>query len=128
MKKIIMILGISILSFFGKAYAEMTYGVSAAFTQVDASGTETEGTEKNTGDADNALLIPSIFIEYAYSDAIAIGLDYIPMSADVSSKTKSRSDVEKSVTGTAATTSTNRDNKAQAELEKPYHSLCKTTC
>lgn len=117
MKKIIMILGISILSFFGKAYAEMTYGVSAAFTQVDASGTETEGTEKNTGDADNALLIPSIFIEYAYSDAIAIGLDYIPMSADVSSKTKSRSDVEKSVTGTAATTSTNRDNKAQAELE-----------
>ena len=47
------------------------------------------------------LVIPSLFVEYAYSDTIAVGLDYIPMSADVSNKTKSRSDTETSVSGTA---------------------------
>ena len=117
MKKTITIVLISMLTFFGKAYAEVSFGVSAALTKIDASGTETEGGEKTTGGADNTVIIPSLFVEYAYSDTIAVGLDYIPMSADVSNKTKSRSDTETSVSGTAASTSTARTNKAQAELE-----------
>ena len=46
MKKAIYVLMISMLTFVGKAYAEISYGVSASLTQIDASGTETEGGEK----------------------------------------------------------------------------------
>ena len=114
MKKTILVIMISMLTFVGKAYAEISYGVSASLTQIDASGTETEGGEKNSGDADNLVVVPSLFVEYGFSDAISVGLDYIPLSADVSKNTKSRTDVETSVTTT--TTTTSRTQKAQAEL------------
>ena len=105
------------LAFSSASYAEMQYGVSGALTFIDASGTETEGGEKNNGDADNIVVIPSVFAEYAFSDTISVGLDYIPFKADVSDKTEKRSDTETSVTGTATTTSTSRTQQAQAELE-----------
>ena len=118
MKKIHQIfIALAMLAFSSASYAEMKYGVSGALTFIDATGTETEGGEKNDGDADNVVVIPSVFAEYAYSDTISIGLDYIPLKADVSDKTKSRSDTETSVTGTATTTTTSRTQKAQAELE-----------
>ena len=117
MKKLFLVLTLAMFTFVGKAYAEMSYGISGALTQIDASGSETEGGETNSGSADNTVLIPSVFVEYAISDKISIGLDYIPMTADVSNKTKSRSDVETSVTGTVTTTATSRTQKAQAELE-----------
>ena len=117
MKKLYAIVFMAMLAFTGKAFAEMSYGVSAALTKIDASGTETEGGEKTDGSADNTIIIPSVFVEYAYNDTISVGLDYIPLSADVSDKTKKRQDTETSVTGTVTTTSTAREQKAQAELE-----------
>ena len=108
---------IAMLTFVGKAYAEVSYGISAAVTKIDASGTETEGGEKSNGSASNTVIIPSVFAEYSLSDTISIGLDYIPLKADVSNKTKQRTDIETSVTGTATATSTSRTQKAQAELE-----------
>ena len=105
------------LSFTSASYAEMKYGVSGALTFIDASGTETEGGEKNSGDADNIVAIPSLFAEYAFSDTVSVGIDYIPLSADVSDKTKKRTDTETSVTGTKTTTSTSRTQTANAELE-----------
>ena len=105
------------LAFSSASYAEMKYGVSGALTFINASGTETEGGEKNNADADNIVVIPSVFAEYAYSDKLAFGIDYIPFKADVSDKTKKRQDTETSVTGTATTTTTSRDQSAQAELE-----------
>ena len=116
MKKTILVTMIALLTFVGKAYAEMSYGISVAATKIDASGTETEGGEKNNGDAENHLLIPSLFVEYSYSDTISVGLDYIPLSADVSSKTEKRTETETSVTGTVTTTTTARTQTAQAEL------------
>ena len=119
MKKLYAILMCGImLTFVGKSYAEVTYGISAAFTNIEADGSETEGGEKTNKSVDNQVVVPSLFIEYAYSDMISVGLDVIPMSADVSDKTRSRSDVETSVTGTTTTTSTARTNKANAELNK----------
>ncbi len=103
------------LFFSTASYAEVTFGVSAALTTIDADGTETEGGEKTSGGSDNTVVIPSIFVEKSLG-AITVGLDYIPMDADVSSKTKSRNDTETSVSGTAASTTTARTNKAQAEL------------
>ena len=112
-----LIIALIMLSFTSASYAEMKYGVSGALTFIDASGTETEGGEKNSGDADNVVAIPSLFAEYAFSDTVSVGIDYIPLSADVSDKTKKRTDTETSVTGTATTTSTSRTQSAQAELE-----------
>ena len=102
--------------FVTKANAEISYGVSAAITSIEASGTETEGGETNSTDVDNLVAIPSVFIEYSLTDNIAVGLDYIPLSADVSNSVKKRSDVEGSVTG-STTGTTNRAQSAQAELE-----------
>lgn len=117
MKKTILAIMIAMLTFVSKANSEMSYGISAAFTNIDASGTETEGGEKNNGSASNDVIIPSIFAEYAYSDTISVGLDYIPFKADVSKNTKSRTDTETSVTGTKTATTTSRTQKAQAELK-----------
>ena len=117
MRKLFLILTLTMFTFVGKVYAEMSYGVSGALTRIDASGTETEGGETNKGNADNVVVIPSVFIEFAYSDTLSIGVDYIPMTADVSSKTKNRVDTETSVTGTTTTTTTSRTQSAQAELK-----------
>ena len=111
------IVAIIVLTFSSASYAEMKYGVSGALTFIEADGTETEGGEKNSGDAENIVVIPSVFAEYVFSDTISLGIDYIPLKADVSDKTKKRSDTETSVTGTTTTTSTSRSQAAQAELE-----------
>ena len=95
MKKIHQLfIALVMLAFSSASYAEMKYGVSGALTFVNASGTETEGAstsvEKTTASADNTVVVPSVFAEYAYTDTVAIGLDYIPLKADVSNKAKSR--------------------------------------
>ncbi len=104
------------LTFSSVSYAEMKFGVSAALTNIEASGTETEGGEKNSKEVSNTAVVPSIFAEIPISDGVSIGLDLIPLSADVSDKTHSRTDTETSVSGTATTTSTSRTQKAAAEL------------
>ena len=116
MKKTLLVIMITMLTFVGKSYAEMTYGISVGLTKINADGTETEGGETNDGSADHNVIIPSLFAEYAYSDTISVGLDYIPLTADVSDKTQVRSDTETSVTGTKTTTTTSRAQSAQAEL------------
>ena len=115
MKKIITIAFAIFFSFSNLAFAEMRYGISGALTFIDATGTETEGGETNSGSADNLTIIPSIFLEFDAGN-YSVGLDYIPLDADVSSKTKIRSDTETSVSGTANETTTNRSQEAQAEL------------
>ena len=115
MKKLITILFFTL--YMGVSYAEMNFGISGALTQIEASGTETEGGETNSKNVSHATIIPSLFIEYGITDRITIGFDYIPMTADVSDKTYKRTDIETSVTGTATTSATSRSQSAQAELD-----------
>lgn len=117
MKKTLIVIMISMLTFVSKSYAEMAYGVSLAVTKINASGTETEGGEANSKSITTYAPIPSLFAEYALSDSISIGLDYIPFKADVSDKTRKRTDTETSVTGTATKTTTTRNQSVQAELK-----------
>ena len=98
------------------ANAEMKYGLTGSLTFIDATGSETEGGEKTNGSADNIVVVPSLFLEYGMGN-LSVGLDYIPLSADVSSKAKKRTDVETSVAGTVTSTSTTRNQSAQASLE-----------
>ena len=56
-----------------KSFAEVKFGISAALTDIDATGTETQegDSEKTNGSADNLVIIPSIFAEYVISDAVS---------------------------------------------------------
>jgi len=114
MKKILTILFLTL--FTGASYAEMSFGISGALTRIEADGSEVEGGETNTKSVSNDAIIPSLFVEMGVTDRITVGLDYIPIDADVSDKTHSRTETETSVTGTTTTTSTSRTQKADAEL------------
>ncbi|MBD1149835.1 hypothetical protein IDH12_00385 [Pelagibacterales bacterium SAG-MED29] len=114
MKKLITILFFTL--YMGASHAEFNFGVSGALTQIDASGSEIEGGETNTKSVSNVVVIPSLFAEFGVTDRITIGVDYVPMTADVSDKTYTRNDIETSVTDTATTSSTSRSQKASAEL------------
>ncbi len=114
MKKLITILFFTL--YMGASNAEVSYGISGALAHVNASGTETEGGETNSKDISHAAFIPSLFVEYGLTDTVTVGVDYIPFSADVSDKTYKRTDIETSVTGTVASTSTTRNQTAEAEL------------
>lgn len=114
MNKLLALITASFMLLSSAAYSEMRFGVSGALTYIDASGTETEGGEKNSTTVDAVAVIPSIFVEYDAGNNLSVGLDYIPMNADISTKT--RTDTETSVTGTAAEVTTSRTQKAEAEL------------
>ena len=109
-----------LISMFSSSFAlaEYTMGVSAGLAHIDASGTETEGGEKNHHSINHFTAVGSIFIEANNlgSSGFSLGVDYVPMTADVSDKVKKRTDTETSVTGTTTTTSTSRSQSAQAEL------------
>ena len=72
--------------------------------------------KKTNKEVSHATLVPSVFAEYAITDRITLGVDYIPLTADVSNKTYTRNDVETSVTGTKTTVATSRAQQVSAEL------------
>ena len=123
MKKIainfLAVLFISALSFTKAFAADLTYGISGAIANLQADGSETETgsqtAETTSASVSNTFGTLSIFAEAKF-DKLALGLDYIPMDADVSDKTHSRTDTETSVSGTDTATSTSRTQTAAAEV------------
>ena len=98
-KALMTLIAISSLSSF--AYAgSFGIGVSGNIASVSADGTETEtantGTELSvqSATAGNAFAFGSIFAEYNFGDSerFTLGVDWIPGTADVNSKTLSRTD------------------------------------
>ena len=93
-----------------------------AISHVEADVTEkthglTTNSNENNGTVDNDnVFIGSVFAEYEM-DLVAIGVEYIPGSADVSDKTRTRTEADTSVTGTAKKVSANVTRSAQAEIE-----------
>ena len=114
MKKITIILtSIMLLVFANVNAAEKRIGVSAAFTQFSSDGTETmksSGTKTNKTH-DETVVVPSIFVEVANDNGIAIGLDFMPVEAELGSATNARTDTD---TDDASDTAGN--NKVSAEL------------
>ena len=107
---------IASLALTSAAYADYGVGVSGAIAVVDASGSETTtagsvaGGAANTNKKDVQAISPiaSIFAEYITDGGIAIGLEHVPGSADVSDKTHSRTETAQGVSGTDATGSVTR--------------------
>ncbi len=93
-------------------------GVSGSVAFVDASGTETEGTAADTStrsaNVDNIAGVGSIFVEYIADSGIAYGIEYVPMSADVSDKVHERTDTSSAGSGEGVTGTNTR--KASAEV------------
>lgn len=125
MKKIITLLALVLFASSAQA-GQFGVGVTGNIAAIAASGTESD---KN-GDADgsvrsatasNNAFIGSVFAEYSMDNGFTLGLDYIPGSADVSSKSISRTDVATTATLGGAG-SDDRVSTAQAEIEN-YMSL-----
>ena len=114
MKKIFIIAtSIMLLTFANVNAAEKRIGVSAAFTQFSSDGSETmksSGT-KTSKTHDETVVVPSIFIEAANDNGLAIGLDFMPVEAELGSATNARTDTD---TDDASDTAGN--NKVSAEL------------
>ena len=100
-------------------------GVTGNIASVSAEGTETDGntatgteTENSitTATAGNEVMFGSIYAEYAFGDGenIVLGIEHIPFSADINSKTLSRTDASQG-SYTAVDTGT---LKANAEIDK----------
>ena len=123
MKKIainfLAVLFISALSFTKVFAVDYTLGISGAILQLEADGSETEtgrvSAETTPASVTNTFATGSIFAEAKFGQ-LAFGIDYIPMDADVSDKTHTRTDLETSVTGDDDETSTSRTQTAAAEL------------
>ena len=125
MRKILIGLSAALALLVGtvSAFAENGFGVGVALSQAKLS---TEGSEVETGsqsaetnrvnDVQNSFAIGSIFAEYT-KGWLTVGLDYVPVDADVSDKTKTRNDTETSTTASqTAETSTARAQSAQAQI------------
>ena len=69
------------------AIAGGAIGITAANTEVDASGYEqlkTSGS-KTTHSASDTVVVPSVWFEITGDNGFTVGLDYIPVSAEVGS-------------------------------------------
>jgi hypothetical protein len=114
MKKIVIIAtSIILLVFASVNAAEKRIGVSAAYTMFSSDGTETmkSSATKTSKTQDESVVVPSIFVEAANDNGLAIGLDFMPVEAELGSGTNARAD-----TDTDDASDTAGDNKVSAEL------------
>lgn len=87
------------------AHAEKRIGLSAAYTMLESTGTETTKSsgEKNTGSKDENVVVPSLFIEIANDRGLALGLDFLPVDGqDLGSGTGDDDDAETSGANTVS--------------------------
>jgi len=95
------------------AHAEKRVGLSGAYTMFSTDGTEklkSSGQKLNKSHDDEAI-VPSIFFEIAGDNGVSVGLDFIPMEAELGSGKNTRTD-----TDTDDSSDTSGDNNVSAEL------------
>ena len=123
MKKII-IIAFTALALSTSAYAgQVGMGVSGSLAYVTADGTEKtdKGTiaggavNTNTKSVDALSGVGSVFVEFIGDGGWALGVDYVPMSADVSSQVHERTETAQGASGVDADGQITR--KADAEVE-----------
>ena len=89
--------------------SESRIGISGAFTTLDSSGTETvkSSSAKKNKDVTEDVVVPSVFVEIVADSGFALGLDFVPGSAELGSGTRTDDDEE-----------TTGNNKASADLSE----------
>ena len=92
---------LSVLLITSAQAGSLGLGASGNIASVSANGTETEGTSGSetensvmTATAGNNFMFGSVYGEYAFgeNENFVFGIDYVPFSADINSKTLSRTD------------------------------------
>ncbi len=95
------------------------FGISLVGGKLSTSGSEIETgsqtAETNTKSVQSGFMIGSVFAEYTRG-WFTVGIDYIPVDADVSDATHTRNEQETSVTGTNTETTTARNQSAAATV------------
>jgi len=101
-------------------------GLSGAYSNFEASGSQTkDGVKKNqSGDAEFAFA--SIFVEYNKTMSkewdVAFGLDYIPFSAEIDSRSETNTDLTGSTTTTGTRSATlDLKNHFTAYIQPSYN-------
>ena len=124
MKKLNILLSalLSIFLFTSVQAGSFGLGVSGNIASISADGTETltksnTGTENSvqTATAGNSVAYGAVYAEYAFGDGenFVFGIEHIPFSADINSKTLSRTDASDTVMGyTAVQSGTMKANAA----------------
>ncbi len=108
MKKLNILLSalLSVFLFTSVQAGSFGLGVSGNVASVSADGSETlsntnTGTENSvqSATAGNSFMFGSVYAEYAFGDSenVVFGIEHIPFSADINSKTLSRTDASDSV-------------------------------
>ena len=132
MKNLKNTIAILILTTFGFTAANagsFGIGVTGSYAAVKAEGTESDKdgatdlsaesvASLRSATAHNDTIIGSVFAEYSMDNGFTVGLDYIPGSADVNSKSLSRTDVTADVKEVQGQDDGART--AQAEVENHY--------
>jgi len=126
MKKIITLLALVLFASsaqagsFGVGVTGNIAAIAAAGTEKDTNGaadtTDANGGSLRDATSSNNTFIGSVFAEYSMDNGFTFGVDYIPGSADVSSKKISREDVAVA-TALGGAENDARTNTAQAEIE-----------
>jgi len=121
MKKQILTIIASFMLFTSANAIEFGIGVSGSMALVSAEGTETEsantGAEGSVRDAsvDAMTGVGSIFAEVILDNGFVFGAEIVPMSADVSDSTHSRSDTSVAASGEGVTGTNTRTADAEVE-------------
>ena len=121
MKKQILTIIASFLLFTSANAIEFGIGVSGSMALVSAEGTETEsantGAEGSVRDAsvDAMTGVGSIFAEVILDNGITFGAEIVPMSADVSDATHSRTDTSETASGEGVDGTNTRTADAEVE-------------
>ena len=120
-----LIAAIAIVALSTSAFAgSVGIGVTGNLALISATGSGAEGTDaevNQSAEAHKNSFVGSLFAEYSFDNGFTLGLDYIPGSAKVS-KGVSRTDIELSAAGGAATTlSVTRTAQAEVENHMTYY-------
>ena len=113
MKKLITaIFGFALISFSADA-VERKIGFTAALTDFESSGTETmkSNSDKTSTDISETVIVPSIFLEISTDAGLGIGIDYVPVDAEIGNKSKTKVDID-----TDDTADNGGTNKASADV------------
>ena len=109
----------SLLFICGVAKADVNYGVSLMFGEVDTSGHELESgsaSDKNSKSITESFVGGSLFIEANDDNGFAIGLDYVPVGLDIGDGKRTDSSSGADDTSEADT----GDRSASAEIKNLF--------
>ena len=94
MKKLIAILFASVLFFSVPSMAEIGFGVTVNYSEIDTDGSETELTgdlEKTSTSISEDVVIPEVFVEVINDTGWTLGLSYVP-ARELGSKKRTDTD------------------------------------